>query len=249
MSRKSQSPINQSVNSSVPGSSPFFDAADIREPAPAGSEAREVAPPEAPPAEGSGDDPFDQTFENLKKIRISDVFASGSVAEKLITSYSVRKPKKNAFFRVNSDPDYEVEAYLYVVKDEGGLEKETYLINTQFALRLDPEILGVFSPSKLYLAIERHAEKPFVWPIRFPAAGAKDNDYWRSARAHAETAKKKWIRIEAKEGSYVRYDPLGKLPEPTWPKVPFLNILRLAFKDRVITDPEHPVIRELYGHL
>jgi hypothetical protein len=168
-------------------------------------------------------------------------------AEKLVTSYSVRKPRPYSFFRVHPGENYRAEAYLYVDKNEEGLEKETYLLSPIFAAQLDIELLSVFKATKLFLAIERHAEKPFVWPVRFPLGDSKDNEYWRTAREHAERAMTEWIRIEAKEGSYQCYFPNGRIPEPTWTNTPFSEILRLAFKNRVIRGVDHPIIKDLCG--
>jgi hypothetical protein len=96
-------------------------------------------------ASASSPTPADKpdTFESLKKLRISQVFMAGT-AEKLISSYSVRKPKKNAFFRVHPSEDYEVEAFIYADKDEGGMEKEKYLVDTVFVLQLGTDIRFAF---------------------------------------------------------------------------------------------------------
>lgn len=127
-------------------------------------------------------DPFD-----LKTIRINQATLSGS-ATKLVSSYSVRKPRKNAFFRVHPAEDHQVESFIYVDKDERGMEKETYFVDSGFALQIeDADLAILFQKVVLHLVIERHAEKPFVWPLKYPIPGGKDNDYWRSAREHAET--------------------------------------------------------------
>jgi hypothetical protein len=75
-----------------------------------------------PPPTSPSDDPFD-----LRNLRIDQTFLTGS-AEKLISSFSVRKPKKNSFFRVHPGEDYQATTYIYQEEDEGGMEKETYLV-------------------------------------------------------------------------------------------------------------------------
>jgi hypothetical protein len=134
-----------------------------------------------------GYDPFD-----LKTIRKNQSFLIGA-AEKLISSYSVRKPKKNVFFRVHSGEDYQVSTYIYVDKDEGGMEKETYFLDSAFSLQIeDADLSTLFHYVTLHLAIERHAEKPFLWAVRHPILGGRDNEFWRTAREAAERAKT-WI--------------------------------------------------------
>ncbi|MFI5421661.1 MAG: RNA polymerase sigma factor, partial [Nitrososphaerales archaeon] len=187
-------------------------------------------------------DPFD-----LKTIRKNQSFLIGA-AEKLISSYVVRKPKKNAFFRVHSGEDYQVSAYIYVAKDEGGMEKETYFLDSAFSLQIEEADLStLFYYVTLHLAIERHAEKPFLWALRQPILGGRDNEFWRTAREAAEKAKTDWLRISASEGAYDIYLPRVMPPEPIWPKTPFEQILRIAFKNHVIDGPEHPVMKEYWG--
>jgi len=40
-----------------------------------------------------------------------------------------------------------------------------------------------------------------------------------------------------------------KIPDPTWPELSFDEIIRIAFRDRLIDSPEHPVIKRLRGGL
>jgi hypothetical protein len=39
----------------------------------------------------------------------------------------------------------------------------------------------------------------------------------------------------------------GVLPDPVWPQKTLAGLLEIAFCDRVITSPDHPVIRKLRG--
>jgi hypothetical protein len=188
-------------------------------------------------------DPFD-----LKAIRISQTILTGA-AQKVISSYSVRKPHKNAFFRVHPDDEnYSIESFIYTEKDEGGMEKDTYFVDRTFALQVeDADLTALFQRVILRLAIERHAEKPFVWPLKFPIAGGKDNEYWRSAREIAEQAKTEWIRMSASEGSYDKYTSRVQPPDPVWTTVPFGEILKIAFKGRLIDSKDHPVMKAFWG--
>ena len=114
------------------------------------------------------------------------------------------------------------------------MSKEVYFLHSAFAARLEDELLRAFSPNKLFLAIERHAEKPFVWPIRFTLNGEKDNEHWRTARLHAETAKTEWISIEAVEGSYQSDRPRGKFPDPIWVGTPPFNCGDFSFLEESV---------------
>ena len=48
-------------------------------------------------------------------------------------------------------------------------------------------------------------------------------------------------------GHYEHFEPATKLPDPEWPPLTFTEILRVAFRDRMIDSLEHPVVRQLRG--
>jgi hypothetical protein len=48
-------------------------------------------------------------------------------------------------------------------------------------------------------------------------------------------------------GAYVAYRALGDLPEPVWPDKSFDELLRIAFKGRVIEDTTHVMFKKLRG--
>jgi hypothetical protein len=62
-------------------------------------------------------------------------------------------------------------------------------------------------------------------------------------------AKSVWIRITANNdlGGYEVFEATAKLPEPTWPDLSFDDLLAIAFRGRIITDPDHPVVLEMLG--
>jgi hypothetical protein len=37
------------------------------------------------------------------------------------------------------------------------------------------------------------------------------------------------------------------MEEPVWPEEPFNELLRIAFRDRIISSPDHPVVKRLRG--
>jgi hypothetical protein len=50
-------------------------------------------------------------------------------------------------------------------------------------------------------------------------------------------------------GAYELYTATGSLPDPEWPETPFPELLKIAFKDRFITDRNHPILRRLRGEV
>jgi hypothetical protein len=70
-----------------------------------------------------------------------------------------------------------------------------------------------------------------------------------TAREAAELAKTKWVRVRADMslGGYRIYQAEGELSGPEWPDKPLTEILRIAFRDRIVDSEDHPVVRRLRG--
>ena len=91
----------------------------------------------------------------------------------------------------------------------------------------------------------------FLWPIRLPDADGKINEWHQSAANAAEYATKQWVRIKSNKAirGYDLIIPDGKkpIPQPTWPDLSFQELLRIAFRDRLIDRLDHPVVKLLRG--
>ena len=62
-------------------------------------------------------------------------------------------------------------------------------------------------------------------------------------------AMKSWIRLTANMslGAYEVFEATGDLPEPEWPDLPFPEILKIAFRDRIVDRADHPLVQRLRG--
>jgi hypothetical protein len=50
-------------------------------------------------------------------------------------------------------------------------------------------------------------------------------------------------------GTYDVLEAAGTFPEPDWPDMPLRQMLSMAFKERVIDDLDHPVLKRLRGEI
>jgi hypothetical protein len=59
----------------------------------------------------------------------------------------------------------------------------------------------------------------------------------------------KWVRVTASMslGAYEIFEASGELPEPAWPEFSFQEILKIAFRDRIVDLPDHPLLKKLKG--
>jgi hypothetical protein len=156
----------------------------------------------------------------------------------------VRKPDKAWFVRVHPAEEYALQTAVVELKED----RETYLVATQ----LWPDLAGeaTFSPRALFTAINRQGVL-FLWPIRLPGADGKVDAWSQSALEAAQMARRGWVRVAANMalGAYDVFQATGELPEPEWPDTAFKELLKIAFKDRMITALDHPVLRRLRGEV
>ena len=188
------------------------------------------------PAESETPDPFD-----LDALRAQPV--EGSLVTRELSTVPVRRPKKNEFFRVHPDPDYVVDAYTFV--HEVGMDKETYWVTAG----LRTELLEHLQPTRLFTCVNR-ADVTFLWPAKLPDAGGGGGRSWSvSALEAAERAKTSWLRIHGNKdtGAYDRFVARAELPEPKFADKTFGELVRIAFKDRIIDSIDHSLVKEIYG--
>ena len=181
-------------------------------------------------------DPFDPV-----NLRLDVSFAGTVGVKRLLTTVPVRKPHRQEFVRVHPAPEYRLTPAA-IIELQG--ESETYLVPSQ----LVPEIAGQCAYVTLYLAITRQ-KIPLIWPVKLPSETGRQMDWHRSMAEAAEKAMNHWVRITANmaRGAYDIDLATGNLGEPEWPELSMQEILRIAFKDRLIDDYDHAVIRRLRG--
>jgi hypothetical protein len=68
-------------------------------------------------------------------------------------------------------------------------------------------------------------------------------------REHAVRAQTHWIRVIPNQeiGAYEALQAADNLSEPEWPELKFWDLIKIAFKDYLITDLNHPVVKRLRG--
>jgi hypothetical protein len=188
---------------------------------------------------GSEADPFD-----LESLRLSRDFASAVGVKRLITTVPVRKPSREWFVRTRSGPAYRLQTAVLELKED----RETYLVSPPLWPELASET--TFSSRLLIAAVNRQGTL-FVWPIRLPGADGKIDDWSRSALDAAKEAESLWVRVVANMslGAYDITVATGQVAEPQWPDLTFQQIIKIAFRDKMIDTWDHPVLRRLRGEV
>jgi hypothetical protein len=174
-------------------------------------------------------------------LRIDQSVLNSGAAKKLLTTVPVRKPNKQDFVRVNPDPAYRLTVGLIELKDT----RETFLVLPVVSQELSE---SEFFLATLYLTISRQKVLS-VWPVKLPAADGRSNQWHVSAAAAAERAMDNWIRLAANMslGAYEISEAIANYGQPEWPNLSFMEILKIAFKNRLIESSDHAVIQQLRG--
>jgi hypothetical protein len=181
----------------------------------------------------ASDDPYD-----LSRLRINPETLETTGVKKLLTTVPVRKPLPKHFVRVRPEPHYR-ETFAFIE-----FEREIYIVD----LGAVPELQRECFFATLFVAISRNGVL-FVWPVKVPPPDGKILEWHTSAAMAAQAAMKRWVRVESNMdlGAYEIYEAAGSIPDPTWPDLSFKEIHRIAFKDKIIRDRDHPVVKRLRG--
>jgi hypothetical protein len=180
-------------------------------------------------------DPFD-----LAGLRLSPSFLATAGVKKLTTTVPARRPGPQDFVRAHSSPEYRADFAMIDLKDE----REDYLVRPEVL----PELAGEVVFKTIYTAINRQGVV-FLWPVRLPAPDDRKSDWSRSAREAAELSMTRWVRLKANMslGAYEITVAESIMADPAWPQLSFQELVKIAYRDRMITSVDHPVVRRLRG--
>ena len=180
-------------------------------------------------------DPFDPA-----RFRLPQDFTRAVVAKPTITEIPVGKPNNQEYVRVNSSPEFRMDAA--IIEFEG----KTHLVTPEAA---NGELRDHVKPATLFAAINTQGSV-FLWKVGVPKDG-RPNSWLDSARELANKSMKEAIQVRSNSAEHAKryegYTPKVTPPEPIWPDMSFKDMLKLAFGDRVISDTDHPVARRLLG--
>src|SRR5262249_39392655 len=180
-------------------------------------------------------DPFD-----LASLRLNTSFLATAGVKKFLTTVPARKPSPQDFVRVHPAPEYRDNFSMIVLKDD----RRGQLVQHEIL----PAIAGEVVYKTVFTAVNRQGVV-FLWPVRLPAPDDRKSEWPRSAREAAELAMMQWVRLKANLslGAYQITVAESVMADPGWPEVWFQDLLRIAYRDRMVTTLDHPVVKRLRG--
>ena len=175
---------------------------------------------------------------NLKALRLPANYGATLGVKKILTVVPVRKPRKPEFFRTHSSADMTFSGMVYENKEKG----EHYLLVPNVASHI----------SELVRAVELHAaidtsNNVFLIPLPLPDELGNRNPWHESLAGNIAHAQNNWIRISANKDvqGYDTCEATGNLPQPQWPEHDIETLVDIAFRGKIITDLDHPVVQKL----
>ena len=183
----------------------------------------------------SAADPFD-----LASLRLNPSFIETAGVKKLLTTVPVKRPSPQDFVRVHPATEFRENFAMVDLKDD----REEYLVLPAILPELTSEVVY----KTVFTAVNRQGVV-FLWPVRLPAPDERRTEWPRSAREAAERAMTQWIRMKANMslGAYEITVADSAMADPVWPKVPYAELVQIAFRGRIITTLDHAVIKRLRG--
>src|SRR6516162_3971385 len=180
-------------------------------------------------------DPF-----NLDSLRLSQNFTETAGVKKLLTTVPVRKPTRQEFVRVHPSEEYRADFPMIELKED----HEEFIVGRD----LVGDLAGEIVLKTLFTAINRQGVV-FLWPVRLPDPEGRQIEWRRSMREAAEIGMTQWLRVKANMalGAYEMSVAESVMTEPVWPDASYQELIKLGFRDRLITTMDHPVIKRLRG--
>jgi|LakMenE18May11ns_1017448.scaffolds.fasta_scaffold9942954_2 hypothetical protein len=193
----------------------------------------DLLPPENP-MEVDVDEFSPENLRLLNKIDLKDLVTAELV------ELPARKPKKDEWFRVH--PDYRQQGGILEIDSENKVFWVSKKMQSQVAH--DP----CFTFRLCVLVVTRQGV-PFIWPVKTDVeAGGTGDKYVRIPFAAMTYGREKWTRLYwSNERREHQVETSELLDAPKFPDKPFAELLKLAFKDAVISTVDHPAILNLKG--
>jgi hypothetical protein len=191
-------------------------------------------PDEATVNQTTSNDPLD-----LSKMRVNPAKMATVVGVKA-AHIRVGRPDDQDFFRVHGSALYTLDTYLLRMK----ADREFFYVADY--LWEDPRVMKELKLYRLYFYV--HLSRALgLWPVQLPDEAGNQNSWHESAMFVAEQAKDRWLRLMSGAGGYLTIVGDEIDDEPVWPVMSFQEVIRVAFRTKIVADLDHPKLKQLRG--
>jgi hypothetical protein len=182
------------------------------------------------------------TGQSVLNLRLTQSYAAQAFGTPVNVAVAVSKPPKAFFFRVHPG---ETNSAILNILDGNKLGADgQHAVGPDIA----PLIQDQLRLTQLRLAVTSQGV-PYLVPVPLAGPDGRINQWHQSLARAVELAETRWIRISANmyRGGYDVFEATGQLPQPQWPTESFEDLLEIAFRGRLITDENHPLVQQLLG--
>ena len=194
------------------------------------------------PTENSMSSTAQDLVSKISALRLPDNYTTHIGGEKLQLKPVFGKFSKNRFARIHPSKDFMFPCLAVENKEVG----ETYIVTPNMQAYLGSHAV----PKILRLSVDT-TELPKI--IAQPIIGQSSRpNAWHTSLVHGiQIAEVNWARLEANMGAgqyniIISKDDLG---EPQWPKQTMDEIVQEVFSNNIISDENHPYIRQIQGRI
>ena len=182
-------------------------------------------------------------IEGLRKV------AAIKVTRRVVPiNVTVKRPPNNVYFRVHRAPEMSLDTS--VLLGDGGSDDFYFVVPRMLS---HPTMLPRLRRVTIVTVYYWPGGAISLWPVPVTDYSRRTIACWKSARAACGMAKEDWVQI-LWNGDTMDYDVAiaeDLKIEPNWPEEPsndwFRRLLRLAFADKIIDNPDHPYVQRLRG--
>ena len=184
--------------------------------------------------------PQSPALVDISSLRITTNFGDRMGVKKILINVPVGKPNKSTFFRVRDGQDWEFPAYTFDKKEVN----EKYILSPAMAEIVPESVRAV----RIYAAVDRRGN-PMLIPLPLPGEDGRTNPWHNSLAIAIERAKHKWVRVVAnmQAGTNDLLEAQGELDPPEWGEETIDQLVDIAFRGKIISNIDHPIIQELLG--
>ena len=115
--------------------------------------------------------------------------------------------------------------------------------------QLRAEVEHLAKPYRLALTVDQGGTV-FIWPLVIPDEERPLD--WHSSGMEADVfALESWVRMQSNQslGACEIFRAQGQLSEPAWPEETWQELVKMAFRKKIIDAADHVVLQKLRGEL
>lgn len=193
-------------------------------------------------ASGDPDPKAASTSYNLDGFKADASHEEMVNAETDFTVVKVTKPAKESWVWVMPKP-WHFPGYIHITD----FDQTTYLLTPAAVRSLDPTLVK-------RVGLTAYTDRFGVWalwPVPMVNEDGSTNPWHVSAREIAFGKTERWLRVLSSRhhGAYLTIPAPSALPAPKMPPVDMAGLVSIAFRDRLISDPGHEVLRRARGEV